>query len=165
MPALGLVHWLAKLKNSFHPATNPYGDLMNIPASMTPETATWLCLQMTMASARATEPLRKEIDKVDEWANGLFTVLVQVLPGLLKANHPLAHQLEPQWRRASERFEHLSAGGSPIDSDETLERLEAPKMLYRLLEIMSVWDECRRHAPPAPPRQASRRARKAPRVG
>lgn len=137
---------------------------MNLPASLPPETATWLCLQMSMASARATEPLREEIDKVDEWANGLFTVLVQLLPGLLGANPLLAQQLEPQWRRAAERFDQLAAGGPPAEPDETMDRLEAPKMLYRILETMGIWAECRSLSKPASSRKASSRSRKTPRI-
>lgn len=115
---------------------------MNMPASIPTEAAVWLRMQMTICSSRAAQQLHREIANVDEWANGLFTVLVNILPALLRANPELARQLEPQWRNAAERFEQLSAGAAPADPDECAERLEAPKMLHGLLDVMGVWADC-----------------------
>ena len=112
---------------------------MNMPADLSPETAAWMRVQMTLAAAPTVEPLRAEINKVDDWANGLYAVLLDVLPGLLKANPALARELEPDWRTAAESFDLIDLQGQPAQPDEPLEFLEARKMLYRMFVALKLW--------------------------
>lgn len=86
------------------------------------------------------ERLRAEIDRVDEWATGVFQVLVDVLHPLLKAHPDIALALAPHWRHAAERFDRVRAStGQLEDVDETVERLEARKMLYRQYDWLGLW--------------------------
>lgn len=86
------------------------------------------------------EQLRAEIDRVDEWATGLFQVLVDVLHPILKMHPEVAAAVAPHWRHASERFDAVEANtGQLEDVDETVERLEARKMLYRMFAIDGLW--------------------------
>lgn len=112
---------------------------MNLPADLSPETAAWMRMQMTMAAARAVEPLKAEINKVDDWANGVFVALKDVLLPLLKDHPATARDVGPQWRKAAEEFERIEQGGATADPDETLELLEARKMLYRVFEMLGLW--------------------------
>lgn len=112
---------------------------MNLPADLSPETAAWMRVQMTLAAARAVEPLKAEINKVDDWANGLYVVLLDVLPGLLKANPALARELAPKWLAAAESFDLIDKHGQPPEPDEPLEFLEGRKMLYRLFAALKLW--------------------------
>ncbi|MCO1336767.1 hypothetical protein MO867_20785 [Microbulbifer sp. OS29] len=75
-----------------------------------------------------TEQLRAELDAVDEWANGLFLALKDVLTPLLKRHPEVAAELAPRWQKVVEEF-HRTEGG----------RLEARKMLYSQLALVSVW--------------------------
>lgn len=120
---------------------------MNMPADLSPETAAWIRVQMTLAAARAVEPLRAEINKVDDWANGLYAVLLDVLPGLLKDNPALARELEPNWRTAAESFDLIDLQGQPAQPDEPLEFLEARKMLYRMFAALKLWPAVERESP------------------
>lgn len=95
------------------------------------------------ALEREVRELRSEIDRVDDWANGLFAVLTDVLPALLKANPELAARLAPKWRDAADRFDRADQAqptGAGRDI-ETAEFLEARKMLYRLFDLLGAWPE------------------------
>ena len=84
--------------------------------------------------------LRVEVDRVDEWANGLFWVLHDVLPWLLRRDPEMAAALAQQWREAAQHFAEVSAEeGQAASFDETAERLEARKMLYRLFDVLRLW--------------------------
>lgn len=72
--------------------------------------------------------LRAEMERVDNWANGLLLVLMELLPPLLKKNPDIAAQLADSWRKAAEGFER---GGK--------DELEARKILYRNLDLIGVW--------------------------
>lgn len=86
------------------------------------------------------EPLRAEIDRVDEWANGLFQALEDVLRPLLKANPALVQEIEPLWCRAAQQYEQLQQGLLLYtDEQPTLERLEGRKILYRTLQRLHVF--------------------------
>ena len=50
--------------------------MTNLPADLSPETAAWLHTQIAISTARAVAPLREELDKVDDWAGGLFVVCI-----------------------------------------------------------------------------------------
>ena len=114
--------------------------MTNLPADLSPETAAWMHAQIAISTARAVAPLREELDKVDDWAGGLFVVLLNVLPHLLRTQPELAAKLEPQWRKAAQRFDALQARGARHTRDgESLETLEARKMLYRIFAVMELW--------------------------
>ena len=51
--------------------------MTNLPADLSPETAAWMHAQIAISTARAVAPLREELDKVDDWAGGLFVVLLK----------------------------------------------------------------------------------------
>ncbi len=114
--------------------------MTNLPADLSPETAAWMHAQIAISTARAVAPLREELDKVDDWAGGLFVVFLNVLPHLLRTQPELAAKLEPQWRKAALRFDALQARGTRHTRDgESLETLEARKMLYRIFAVMELW--------------------------
>lgn len=81
--------------------------MTNLPADLSPETAAWMHAQIAISTARAVAPLREELDKVDDWAGGLFVVFLNVLPHLLRTQPELAAKLEPQWRKAAQRFDAM----------------------------------------------------------
>ncbi|MCK9987424.1 MAG: hypothetical protein AzoDbin1_03896 [Azoarcus sp.] len=84
--------------------------------------------------------LRVELDRLDDWANGVFVALTDALPPLLRANPEAAAYLAPMWRKAAERFDQLQAHtGQAEDFHETAELLEARKMLYRQFDRLGLW--------------------------
>lgn len=111
-----------------------------LPPSITPEAAAWMKAQIAMHTARAVAPLREELDRLDDWANGLFVVLADVLPPLLREHPHMAAELGPKWAGATGHFERLQANGQQRTSEgETLELLEGRKMLYRVLAVLGFW--------------------------
>lgn len=120
---------------------------MNLPADISPETAVWMRMQMTIAAARAVEPLKAEINQVDDWANGVFVVLRDVLPYLLKTFPELARDMAPQWSAAALDFDRIDVQGHPAKPDEPLEFLEARKMLYRTFALLGVWEAAQQQKP------------------
>lgn len=87
---------------------------------------------------REVAELRRQIDEVDDWANGIQHVLVAVLPFLLRG-HPEAGKVEGLLRRHSDRFEELTAHPGRAEGDETVHLHEAGKMLYWQLAVLGVW--------------------------
>lgn len=89
--------------------------------------------------------LRAELDRVDDWANGVFLALQDLLPSLLKAHPDTAAAVADMWRKAAEQYDQVAAGHAVTDVDGdpvTLEFLEARKMLYRSLGHLSgIWPE------------------------
>lgn len=86
--------------------------------------------------------LRAEIDRVNEWSTGLFCVLHDVLPPLLREKPALAAALAPKWHLAAEQFDLASENTGQADSfEETADRLEARKMLYRLFAQLKLWPD------------------------
>ena len=84
--------------------------------------------------------LRAELDRLDDWANGVLMALSDALLPLLKANPEAARYLEPLWRSAAERFEQLEAErGQAGQFAETAELLEAKTILYRQLRTLGAW--------------------------
>ena len=115
---------------------------MTHPAALDPETAAWMQAQMAISTARAVAPLRAELDKLDDWANGIFVALTDLIPFLLLKHPALARQLQPQWRSAAERFDALQTECNSCSAEgESLELLEARKMLYRIFAVMRLWPE------------------------
>lgn len=75
-----------------------------------------------------TGQLRAELRAADEWAEGLFAALQDVLTPLLKLHPDVAEELGPRWQKVCEDFERTQAN-----------QLEPRKMLYRQLAQLSVW--------------------------
>lgn len=110
---------------------------MNTTPALSPEAAAWMQAQMVIATAQAVAPLRREIDQLDDWANGLFLVLADILPPLLRSHPEVAGKIAPHWQRVSETFETLKAcGRCHTDDGEPLEQLEARKMLYGISVVL-----------------------------
>lgn len=123
--------------------------IMNFPADLSPETAAWIQAQIAISKARTVATLHAEIDKVDDWTNGVFVALNDVLQPLLRELPALGQQLAPAWRRTAERFDALQTGGAVPDreNDESLEVLEARKMLFRICASLDLWPQPARARP------------------
>lgn len=113
--------------------------MSNMPTDLSPEATAWMQTQIAISNARITASLKAEIDRVDDWANGLFVLMSDVLPYLLIAHPELARQVKPEWQRAAEDFDRIDVYGLPAHPDEPLEVLEARKIMLRTFEIMGVW--------------------------
>lgn len=127
---------------------------MECPAGLSPEVSSWIQAQIAMSNASNAATLRAEINKVDDWANGVFVALKDVLLPLLNDHPDAACEVGPQWRKAAEQFERIEQGNPTADPDETLELLEARKMLYRVFELLGLW----RNAAVASVQKPARRA-------
>jgi len=84
--------------------------------------------------------LHAEIDAVDDWANGIFQMLVQVLP-LLVRDHPNAKKVQHLLRESDTRFEELMAHPERAEEGEPAGLYEARKMMYRYMELLGVWSD------------------------
>lgn len=107
--------------------------------ALNPETTEWVRALLQQEIGKAVAPLRQEIDQVDDWANGVFAALNDLLPPLLKKHPDIAHDLEPLWRYASEQYDTLDSTGQADDFHETQGLLEARKMLYRHIALLHAW--------------------------
>ena len=103
-----------------------------IPADLSPEAAAWVQAQMVIHNARTAAVLREEINKVDDWANGIFAALRDALGHLLGEARPIVGDgLGRDWASAAQDFKRLMAGADPVNHPgETMEQLEARAMLY-----------------------------------
>ena len=104
----------------------------HIPADLNPETAAWLQAQMAINNARSAAILRAEINKVDDWANGIFSALRDVLIHQLKESPELGKALAKSWSRVARDFDRIHVHGLPAKEGQSLEVLEARKMYYRI---------------------------------
>lgn len=111
---------------------------MNLPSTLDPETAAWMRLQMTIAAARAVEPLADQVRATEDFAYGLLRVLGDIMPALIEGDPALAAQLEPQWQQAAEQFERMERGEA-VETRESADRLEARGQLYRLCTMRKAW--------------------------
>ncbi|TXI16584.1 MAG: hypothetical protein E6Q67_14235 [Roseateles sp.] len=125
---------------------------MELPEGMTLEAAAWLETRIVIANARTAAVLRAEVEKVDDWASGVFVALRDTLQQLLTQAPGLADALAPSWRDAAASFEQIDALGLPALDGESLEFLEARKMLYRSFKLQGLM----RDQAPAMPRQRVR---------
>lgn len=112
---------------------------MNLPAELSPATCAWMRLQMTIAAARAVEPIRAELRTMEDFANGMLIVIAQVLPQILIESPALAARLAPQWRLDAQKFDAMQSGAYPQDEDESLDLLEARKLLYETGVDLALW--------------------------
>jgi len=110
----------------------------HIPADLSPETAAWLQAQMVINNARTAAVLREEINKVDDWANGIFAALRDVLAHQLRESPELGKALAKSWGQAARDFDRVHLHGKPASTGEPLETLEARKMLFRLFGLLGV---------------------------
>ena len=105
--------------------------MSNMPANLSPETSAWLQAQMVINNAKTAAILRAEINKVDEWANGIFAALRDVLRYQLGQSPDLAGELGSRWSQTAEDFDRIYEHGQKPRPHETLEYLEARKMLFQ----------------------------------
>lgn len=82
--------------------------------------------------------LQAEIQATDDWANGVFLTLVQVLPLLLR-DHPNVSKVQHLLKAADDRHEELFAHPERAEEGEPAGLHEAGKMLYRQLALLGVW--------------------------
>ena len=82
--------------------------------------------------SEATIRLREEINKVDDWANGIYAALRDVLMHQLRESPELGKTLAKNWSRAARDFDRIHVQGLPAKQHEPLEFLEARKMFYRV---------------------------------
>ncbi|MDD2721643.1 MAG: hypothetical protein PHH47_10090 [Gallionella sp.] len=85
------------------------------------------------------ERLRAEIDAVDDWANGIFQMLVQVLP-LLVRDHPNASKIQHLLHESDARYEELLAHPERAEEGEPAGLYEAGAMMHRQLNILDPTD-------------------------
>ena len=84
--------------------------------------------------------LRAEIDKVDDWANGVLHALIDVLPLLLKKHPDVAATVAPMWKNAARKFSEVTMKTGQAESfSETADLLEPKKMLYEMFALLGVW--------------------------
>lgn len=108
--------------------------------AINPETSAWVRALLSEEIERAVAPLRQELDQLDDWANGVFAALEDVLIPLLKAQPDIARKVQPLWELAAQRYEQLEQSqGQADDFHETAELLQARKMLYRRLALLGLW--------------------------
>lgn len=117
--------------------------MAHMPANLSPETSAWLQAQMVINNAKTAAILRAEINKVDEWANGIFAALRDVLSHQLRKSPELANDLAAQWSEAAENFDRIHVHGMAPRDGESLECLEARKMLYRLFSVVGTMPKSR----------------------
>lgn len=79
-----------------------------------------------------TKLLRAELERVDDWANGIFLALQEALIPLLKTHPELAERIAPVWQAAAERYDRG-------DHDQPREHFEARNRLYRQLAQLGLW--------------------------
>ena len=103
-----------------------------LPADLSHETAAWIHAQMLINNTRTAAILREEINKVDDWANGIYAALRDVLAHQLRESPEMGKALAKKWSRCSREFDRIHVQGLPAKEDEPLEFLEARKMLYRV---------------------------------
>lgn len=106
--------------------------LTNLPADISPEIAAWIQAEIIAHNARTAAVLREEINKVDDWANGIFAAFRDVLAHQLRESPELAAALAKKWSCVSKDFDRIDVQGKPAKAHEPLEFLEARKMLYRV---------------------------------
>ena len=96
---------------------------------------------MSNALQSEIDALRAELKQTDDWATGVFLTLDQLLPFLLRG-HPEIAKIERLLKRSERRFEELVEHPERAeDADETAEKYEAAKMLYRSFQLQGVWPD------------------------
>jgi len=124
-----------------------------LPAGLSLEAAAWVETRIALENARRAAALQTEIEKVDEWANGIFAALRDLLMHQLLLQPELALGLAADWRQAALGFERIDAKGEQPRPGESLEYLEARKMLYEAFTHLGLMPAAARR--PEPPRRAA----------
>lgn len=107
--------------------------------NLSPEAKEWIHALLNQEIDKAVAPLHQQIDQIDDWANGVFAALDDLMPVLLKTHPDIANYLEPLWRKASEQYDTADSQGQAAEFHETQPLLEARKMLYRKLSLLKAW--------------------------
>lgn len=84
------------------------------------------------------ERLRTQIDDAENWSNGVFLLLEQVLPFLLRG-HPEVEKLQKLLQSSDDRYEELLKYPHRAEPDEPAGLYEASKMMNRQLALLGVW--------------------------
>jgi hypothetical protein len=82
--------------------------------------------------------LKAEIDRVDNWANGVYKALSDLTTVCLQDNSKAAALLAEWWKDVADDYDRVEAG-QQIEDPQPLEFLEARKMLYRKLKIAKIF--------------------------
>lgn len=101
------------------------------PTFIHPEAAAWMQAQMAINQARSGALVQGRVERVDQWAQGIFVALRDVLFHLLADSSDLGRYLGSDWRRAAAQFDAIEAGEMPATPDANLDLLEARRLLYR----------------------------------
>lgn len=102
-----------------------------------PDTPEFWALAEVKANLAA---LNEKVERLDDWANGVYAALQDLTVYLLRDDPTLAAQLMPLWKASAEQFAALeNEQGQAEDLNETAELHEARKMLFRLLELYRIW--------------------------
>ena len=117
--------------------------MTNFPADLSPEAAAWMHTQIAISNARTAAVLREEINKVDDWANGIFAALRDAFGHLLGEARPIVGDgLARSWGKAAQDFDSIMAGDKTAHHvGESLEQLEARALLYRFYVRLGMMPE------------------------
>lgn len=86
--------------------------------------------EIRRAVAAEVAALERRLDDQDEWMNGLFLAIEDLMQALLREQPALVASAIRDWQAASDRYELARQG---LYADESQKRLEPRKMLYQLL--------------------------------
>lgn len=82
--------------------------------------------------------LRKELDKLDDWSNGIQVSLIQLLPLLLR-DHSRVMAAQDLLAHSHARYLALNHDPSDGEPGETPELYESRAMLYRTFALLGLW--------------------------
>ncbi len=83
------------------------------------------------------EQLKKECSRVDDWANGVFLALNELLMALAHEQPEVVRRLEPQWKKA---YDDYNRADQNRHVGQSARLLEARKMLYGHLKSSGAFD-------------------------
>jgi hypothetical protein len=89
--------------------------------------------QINRLIGEQTKELHDEINRVDDWANGVYAALLDVVSVYIQSDHSAAQALAERWQATAQDFDKVEAG-EELEEPQALEFLEARKMLYRTLQ-------------------------------
>lgn len=92
------------------------------------------------ATQEELRQLRLQLQEAEDWANGVFLALQQVLPALLRG-HPEVKKVQALLAGRDQRFEELRRHPERAEPDERPTLHEPGKMLYRQLALLGVWPD------------------------
>lgn len=113
-----------------------------MPTDLHPTGAAWLREQVRQEVEHRIAPLRRELDGLDDWTNGVFAALLDLLLPVLEAHPELAPTLEALGKQAARQLAALErdAGRSAATPDQ----LEARRMVSWLLSQLGRWPSRKR---------------------